>query len=678
MIFRAILAGLLVLIAGLMPAAARPLTPQDLVTLRRVSSPAVSPDGATVVYALRETDLAADRGRFDLFIVDLNRPGAAPVRLLPGPNTNETDPAFGPDGRIWFLSDRSGSTQLWHVSVAGSRPVQATRLPRDVAGFRLSPRGDRVAVWLDERKDCDRPVCSPTAADPKASGRAYSQLFVRHWDRWTDGTRSRLLALPIARGVAGAPVWVSRGLDGDVPSKPFGGAEEVAWSPDGRTLYFALREAGRTEAWSTNLDIFAVPVDGARKPANLTAANKATDTLPAVSPDGRWLAWVAMTRPGYESDRQVIQLRNLANGRTRALTADWDRSVDTLTWAPDSSGLYVTAQDHFDRPLFRVDLAGGPPRRLSGDGSVGAVVPLAGGDVLTLIDSLTAPADLYRIGADGGATRLTAVNADKLDGVDLPTATRFSFTGAEGATVWGYAVKPAGLAAGTRAPVAYLIHGGPQGSFGNGWSYRWNPAVFAGAGYGAVMVDFHGSTGYGQAFTDAINQDWGGKPLADLKAGLDAAVRQFDWLDGDRACALGGSYGGYMANWIAGQWPDRFRCLVTHAGVFDARAMAFETEELWFDEWEHGGPYWERAEVYERANPVHFVDRWKTPMLVIHGERDFRIPYTQGLAAFTALQRRGVPSRLLIFPDENHWILRPQNSLQWHEEVLDWLARWTR
>jgi dipeptidyl aminopeptidase/acylaminoacyl peptidase len=385
-----------------------------------------------------------------------------------------------------------------------------------------------------------------------------------------------------------------------------------------------------------------------------------------------------MARPGYESDRQVVHLRDLGNGRTRVLAGDWDRSVDALAWAPDGSGLYVTAQDHFDHPLFRIDLAGGPPRRLTEDGSVGAVVPLAGGDVLAVIDSLTQPADLYRIGAAGAPARLTAVNADKLADIDLPTATRFSFTGAEGATVWGYVVKPTGLAAGARAPIAYLIHGGPQGSFGNGWSYRWNPAVLAGAGYGAVIVDFHGSTGYGQAFTDAINQDWGGKPLTDLKAGLAAAVRQFDWLDGDRACALGGSYGGYMTNWIAGQWPDRFRCLVTHAGVFDARAMAFETEELWFDEWEHGGPYWERAEVYERANPVHFVDRWKTPMLVIHGERDFRIPYTQGLAAFTALQRKGVPSELLVFPDENHWVLKPKNSKQWYQTVLGWLDRWLK
>ena len=239
-------------------------------------------------------------------------------------------------------------------------------------------------------------------------------------------------------------------------------------------------------------------------------------------------------------------------------------------------------------------------------------------------------------------------------------------------------VKPAGLAADAKAPVALLIHGGPQGSFNNSWSYRWNPQSWAGHGFAVVTVDFHGSTGYGQAFTDSINQDWGGKPLEDLKLGLVTATTKYGWLDGDRACALGGSYGGFMTNWIAGQWPDRFKCLVTHAGIFDARGMAYSTEELWFDEWEHGGTYHDRPEEYERWNPVRFVDKWQTPMLVIHGEKDFRIPYAQGLSAFTALQRRGVASRLVMFPDENHWVLKPANSLQWHREVFGWMDRWLK
>ena len=276
----------------------------------------------------------------------------------------------------------------------------------------------------------------------------------------------------------------------------------------------------------------------------------------------------------------------------------------------------------------------------------------------------------------GRPARLTNVNADRLAGIDMPTVTRFSFTGANGDTVHGYAVRPYGATG--KVPIAFMVHGGPQGSSNDSWSYRWNPAVFAGAGYGLVAVDFHGSTGYGQAFTDAIRANWGGWPLDDLKAGLKAATDKFGWLDAGNACALGASYGGYMMNWIEGQWPDRFKCIVQHDGVSDARAMAYETEELWFDEWEHGGKsYFEDPQAFEKWNPVNYVAAWKTPMLVITGEKDFRIPYTQGLASFTALQRRGIPSRLLVNADENHWVLKPRNSRQWYGEVLGWMDRWT-
>jgi len=293
-------------------------------------------------------------------------------------------------------------------------------------------------------------------------------------------------------------------------------------------------------------------------------------------------------------------------------------------------------------------------------------------------ESALEPGDLWRWDTNGKSTRLTNANAAKLAGVDMPQVTRFNFKGANGDTVWGIAMRPAGLAPAAKAPAVLLVHGGPQGSFGDSWSFRWNPAVWTGHGYATVSVDFHGSTGYGQGFTDAINKDWGGKPLTDLKNGLKAATDRFDYIDAENVCAAGGSYGGYMMNWIEGNWPDRFKCIVQHDGVFDARAMAYETEELWFDEYEHGGhPYYEAAAEYERWNPVNFVDKWKTPQLVITSEKDFRIPYTQGLAAFTALQRREIPSRLVIFPDENHWVLKPKNSLQWHSEVFGWLDKWT-
>lgn len=667
------------LIAGLgATAQARPLTINDVVSLSRIGGADVSPDGRWLVWDQRETDMAANKGRTDLWRLDLTKKGAMPEKLAADPAKSESGPAFSPDGQwVFFTADNSGKTAVWRVAIAGGAPELVA--DQDVSGFKISPAGDKLLVWAD------RPVGAKSLADTKAdakggSARTYDQYFVRHWDTWSDGQRSQPFVLPLVNGKAsgdGTPLVGA--LVGDAPSKPYGDGSEFAWSKDGKTVYFTLREAGKAEPLSTNLDIFAVAADGSAAPVNLTKANEGTDTLPTVSPDGKWLAYVAMARPTYEADRQVVQLRNLATGETKALTEGWDRSVGSLAWSKDGKTLYVTAQDTGEEPVFAVSVATGKPTRLTGDGYAGSVLVTPKGYIYTL-NSLTAPSDFYAATGVKAAkpTRLTWVNKDKLAGIDMPTAEHISFKGANGDTVWAYVMKPAGLAEGAKAPMAFLVHGGPQSSFGNGWSYRWNPALFAGAGYGAVMVDFHGSTGYGQTFTDAINKDWGGKPLEDLKAGFAAVTAKYSWLDGSKACAAGGSYGGYMMNWIAGQWPDGFKCLVTHAGVFDARAMAYETEELWFDEWEHGGPYYEVPANYEKWNPVNHVTAWKTPMLVLHGEKDFRIPYTQGIAAFTAAQRRGIESRLVVYPDENHWILKPKNSIQWYTEVLGWMDKHTK
>ena len=657
-----------------LPALARPFTASDMVGLDRISAPAVSPDGKWLAYQVRTTDLVGNRGRTDLYLLELDKAAAQPRLIASSPDHNESAPAFSPDGAsLYYLSNASGDDQLWRVPAAGGDATQVTKAPGGISGFLLSPGGDKVALWAD------RPVGAKTLDDAKSAappsagtGRVYDQLFVRHWDSWADGQRSQIFVMPLGGGKA---VSVMGQLVGDSPSKPFGGAEEIAWSRDGRNLFFALREAGRIEALSTNLDIFSVAADGSAAPINLTDANDATDTLPAVSPDGQWLAYAAMKRPGYESDRLVLMLRNIATGQVRALTEGWDRSVGSIAWAADGKSLLVTADDVLDHPVFRVDAASGKVTRLTQAGHVASVTPLPAGGFVYALDSIQAPADFWKMPAKGKAVRLSSVNRDKLAGVDDVSVQRFSFRGANGDTVWGQIVKPKGASG--KLPVAYLVHGGPQGSFNDSWSYRWNPKAFAAHGYAAVTVDFHGSTGYGQAFTDSINKDWGGKPLEDLKLGLAAAAAQDAQVDAGNACALGASYGGYMMNWIAGQWPDGFKCLVQHDGVFDARAMAYETEELWFDEWEHGGPYYEKPDEFEKWNPVHHVTKWKTPMLVVTGEKDFRIPYTQGLAAFTALQRRGVPSKLLVFPDENHWVLKPRNSLQWYDEALGWLDKWT-
>ena len=660
---------------------ARPMTAQDLATMRRIAAPVAAPDGTWIAYQLRETDLEANKGRTDLWLLNIGAKGAAPVKIASVADKNEHDPKFSPDGKfLYYLSNASGGDQVWRVALPAGTPEQVTSLSADVAGFSLAPTGGSIAIWGDRPLVCRDFDCSTVRMANTAigSGRTYDQLFVRHWDEWEKpNERSRLYVIPLAAGKAtGNGVSVVGELIGDTPSKPFGGGEEIAWAPDGKTIYFTLREAGRIEPTSTNMDIFAAPADGSAAPVNLTDANDATDTLPAVSPDGKFLAYVAMKRPAYEADRQVVQLREIATGKTRALTEGWDRSVGSLAWAADGKSLLVTAQDTLDDPVFRVDAASGKVTRLTGAGTAGNVTPLPDGGAILTVNSVQAPDDLYRMSKVGKLTRLTSVNADKLADLDPVTVQRFSFAGAQGDTVWGQIVKPA--AAKGKLPVAFLVHGGPQGSFSDGWSYRWNFGLFAAPGYAAVTVDFHGSTGYGQAFTDAITGDWGGKPLEDLKLGLAAAGAKDPQVDTANACALGGSYGGYMMNWIEGNWPDQFKCIVQHDGVFDARAMAYETEELWFDEWEHGGKtYYEDPQAYEKWNPVNHVTAWKTPMLVIHGANDFRIPDTQGLAAFTALQRRGIDSRLLHFPDENHWVLKPRNSMQWYHEVFAWMAKYT-
>ena len=654
------------------PLAARPMTATDMHSMRRLGSPEVSRDGRYAVFTISTTDWAKNKRVNTLSLLDLTKPGAEPQPIAGAQNGH--DAVFGPDGSLWFLMASGDQDQLFRMRIGG-KPVQVSSFKGDIGGFRIAPSGDRVVVWADRDLRCHDLNCVGLPEKPKTgSGRTYDQLFIRHWDTWAEpGVKSRLFTFPVGGGkLAGTGVPIEGDLVGDTPSKPFGGSEEIAFSPDGRAVYFALREAGRIEPLSTNLDIFRAPSDGSAPPVNLTAANHATDNLPAVSPDGRTLAYAAMKRPGYESDRMVVQLRDLATGQVRALTEGFDRSVGSIEWSRDGRSLLVTADDTLEHPVFRVDVATGQVTRLTADGHYDNVKALPGGAVLATMNSIAAPDDLYRI--DGSrVTKLTDINRELLSQLDPITFTKFSFKGANGDTVWGWTLKPVTK---RTLPIAFLVHGGPQGSFSDSWSYRWNPRLFISPGYAAVSIDFHGSTGYGQAFTDAIRQNWGGWPLEDLKLGLAYATARDPQLDAANACALGGSYGGYMMNWIEGMWPDRFKCIVQHDGVFDARAMAYETEELWFDEWEHGGhPYYEAPEEFEKWNPVNHVSAWKTPQLVITSENDFRIPYTQGIAAFTALQRRNIPSRLLIFPDENHWVLKPKNSVQWYDEVLGWMRR---
>lgn len=655
-----------------------PFTVDDLVRLQRVADPALSPDGRTVVFSVRETDMVANRGRTDLWSLDLATKGAQPRRLTTHPE-NDSAPEWSADGReIYFLSTRSGSSQVWRLPANGGEAIQVTALPVEVGTFRLASNSARIAVTLDVFPDCPDLACSGQRAGekPKDSGQAFDRIFVRHWDTWSNGSISQLFVLNLSNGAATDPVSVSAALDADVPSKPFGDASEYTFTPDGSKLVFSARLKGKSEPWSTNFDLYEVAVDGGGL-RNLTENNPAWDTQPVFSRDGTQLAWRAMDRAGFEADRFHIVIDDLKTGQRRELTRDWDRSVDGMAFSNDGKTLYVTT-DHFGQhPLWAVDVKTGKPTMLTGPGRVESF-SVGEKEIVMATSSLKSPAELQALTIKGGDLRaLPRINAAAFSQLKLGEPEQFTFAGANGETVYGYAMKPANFKPGAKYPVAFIVHGGPQGSFGNSWSYRWNPQTYAGAGYASVFIDFHGSTGYGQAFTDSISQDWGGKPLEDLQKGLATALESYPWLDGSRMCALGASYGGYMMNWMAGNWNEPFKCFVTHAGIFDVRAMAYSTEELWFDEWERGGPPFEVPENVEKHNPVNHVKQWSKPMFVIHGLKDYRVPYAQGISAFTLLQRRGIPSRLLIFPDENHWILKPNNSIRWHREVEHWLSQWT-
>jgi len=657
-------------------AGAAPFRPEDLVVLRRISDPQVSPDGRYVAFVQRDTDLAANGARTTLWLLALAA-GARPQQLT-DPGGGDSSPRWAPDSRtLYFLSTRSGSQQVWRLMLSGAEARRVTDFPLDVGSLRVSPLGKLLAVSMEVLADCPTLSCTRQRLDArakdKAGARIYDRLFVRHWDRWSDDTRSHLFTVPAdAPTPTTAAVDVMRGFDADVPGKPFGTDEDFAFSPDGRTLVFSARMAARSEAWSTNFDLFQVPVDGSTAPVNLTANNPASDAQPVFLANGD-LAWLAQERPGFESDRFHIMLRPAHGAAARALTGGWDRSVQHLGATPDGRALLGVVDELGQRVLYRIDPRSGATTRLTSSGFVEGFS--AGAErVVFARAALGSPADLFSVSLRGGeAERLTDVNHDLLAARHMSEYQQFSFRGWNDQTVYGYVVKPWGFEPDRRFPIAFVVHGGPQVSMSNLWTYRWNAQVFAGGGYAVVMIDFHGSPGYGQAFTDSISHDWGGKPLVDLQKGLAAALEQFPWLDGDRVCALGASYGGFMMNWIEGNWPDRFRCIVNHDGVFDQRMMYYATEEIWFPEWEFGGPYYENPQGYEQFNPVDFVTKWRTPMLVIHGEQDFRIPYSQGIAAFTAAQRRGIESRLLMFPQENHWVLKPADSLLWYHTVLEWL-----
>ncbi|WP_335911710.1 MULTISPECIES: S9 family peptidase [Shewanella] len=656
-----------------------PFTVQDLVKLNKLHSAAVSNDGTKLIYGLKK--VTDDGSSSDLYLLDLSDKHATPKQLTSAPGT-EHDVAFSSDDKqVYFIAARDGSSQLYRLPLDGGEAQAVSDLPLGIDGYKLSADGKQVVMSIRVFPECDTLECSKAKfdkeAERKSTGREYDQLMVRHWDTWSDHARNHLFVAQLENGKLGKPVDVTQGLDTETPPKPFSGMEEVTFSPDGKYIVYSAKAPSKDQAWTTNYDLWQVPVTGG-KAKNLTEDNQAWDAQPVFSADGRYLAYLAMKKPGFEADRYRIMLKDTVTGQSKEVAPMWDRSPASLSFGKDNNTLYVTAQDLGQVSVFAINTQFGDVRAIYNDGS-NSLVGLAGDRLIINHKSLVEPGDLYSINMEGqNLTRLTEVNKAKLDKVKFGEFEQFSFKGWNNEEVYGYWLKPANFQKGKQYPVAFLVHGGPQGSFGNSFSFRWNPQLWAGAGYAVVMVDFHGSTGYGQAFTDSISLDWGGKPLEDLQKGLAAVAKQQKWIDADNACALGGSYGGYMMNWIQGNWNDGFKCLVNHAGLFDMRSMYHVTEELWFPEHEFGGSYEQAKDLYEKFNPANYVENWKTPMLVIHGEKDFRVPYGQGLAAFSYMQRNNIPSELLIYPDENHWILNPNNLEQWYAKVLGWMDRWTK
>ncbi len=662
------------------PAAAKGLTIDDMLAMQRVGAPVVSPDGKSVAFTVRDTDYEANRGRLDIWTATVD---GASIRRITTHAENDSDPAWSPDGTsLYFLSARTGSSQVWRISLSGGEPEQVTKLATDINGYDLFPDGKRMVlaidVWPGAKTLGDSIKHDEDKAKSKSKARVYENLLFRHWDQWEDGKYSHLFVWtpPDLGGKADDARDLMSAQTTDSPTHPFGGMEEVDISPDGKTIAFVIRNSGKANAYQTNTDVFLIPADGRTKPVNVTADNKAYDFQPVFSPDGKSLAIRQMKRPVFEADRERLSIIDVATRKTRVVTEAWDRSVGGIAWSADGKTIVTDTANLGHQALFSIDVATGKEKLLVEKGTnSGAAV--AKDRIVFMRDTLKLPGELFTSKPDGSDMRqLTHFNDARVAKIQFGEYEQFTFKGAKNETVYGFVMKPAGYTGG-KVPVAFLIHGGPQGSFGDHFHYRWNPQTYAGRGYAAVFIDFHGSTGYGQAFTDSISGDWGGAPYEDLMLGLDAALAKFNFLDKTKVVALGASYGGFMINWINGH-TDRFKALVCHDGNLDERMAYYDTEELWFPEWDHGGLPWEKPENYTKHNPIDHVKNWKTPTLVIHGALDYRVVDTQGMSTFTALQRKGVPSKFIHFPDENHWVLKPQNSKLWHEEVLGWLDRWTK
>jgi dipeptidyl aminopeptidase/acylaminoacyl peptidase len=660
------------------------MTVEDLLAVQGVSGMRLSPDGKMAVYTVSVLDRSSGKSNSDLWLLEIGK-GAAPKQLTTS-SASDSEPVWTPDGSsICFVSRRSGSAQIWQIPLSGGEARQVTKLPIDVTnGPVMSPDGKMVAFSAQVypgKSPKETAEEEKKRSENKSSVKTFDSLMIRHWDTYDDGKRSHIFVADLATGEARD---LAPGLTVNTPPAPFGGSSDYTFSADSKSVVFTA-EPLKNQAWSTNTDLWQVPVAGGDL-KNLTEANEGADAQPSFSPDGRYLAYVRQIRAGFEADLWVLTVLDLKSGELRELTRSLDRPVHEFSWTFAGSTLLAGIENEGNQDVFRIDPAGSTsPKLLFGGRGVHSAIQsaTANGTIVYIRSDAAAPAEIFfsRVPAEGPVVtkRITTHNDDLIAQLDLNEPESFEFKGADDTMVQGWITRPPGFDASKKYPVLFLIHGGPQGAWNNVWHARWNSALFAAPGYVVVAVNPRGSTGFGQKFTDQISRDWNGRVYTDLMNGLDYALKQYPFMDADRVGAAGGSYGGYMVNWIAGQ-SDRFKCLISHAGVWDLPSMYGTTEELWFAEWEFGGPPWEKEfwEGYVSQSPSTFAGNIKTPVLVTHGSLDYRVPETQGFGLFTALQRRGVPSRLVLFPDENHWILKMENRRVWWNEMHSWLKTYLK
>jgi len=667
------------------PAAAqqprRPMTIPEFITLDRPGEPAISPDGRWVAYNVTTTSLEQNRRRTDLWLAA--RDGSAAPRRISGDSLGGSSATWSPDGaRIAFVTTRGGTPQIWTFEVASGRSTQVTRLSNGADGPRFSPDGRSIAFVSDVYADCRDEACNQQRAAQAernpSRARTYDGLLFRHWTVWEDGLRSHLFV--VAADGAGPARDLLAGVDTDVPVPPFGGREEYGWSPDGRTIVYTTKLPTRDQAWTTNNDVYTVPAAGGT-PALVSANMGGADQDAQFSLDGTKLAWISQQRAGFESDRWRLMEKDLATGAVREVPRSWDYNILEFAYLPGGDFMAVTEKRGRHEMLHIVGASGDVHEILTDmDPSGMSVSAPAGGAIRAAFvsDASDKPADVYVMTIDHRnpepVRNISRLNTAFLAQVAMNPARQVGWIGADGDSVFGWLLTPPGFDPNRKYPLLVLIHGGPQGAWLDQFHGRWNTQLFAAPGYVVLAPNPRGSTGYGQRFTDQISRDWGGRVYTDIMNGVDMAAR-LPYVDSTRMAAAGGSYGGYMVNWIAGH-TDRFKALISHAGVFNLESEAGATEELWFPDWEYGGPYWYDRTDYERWSPNRFVRNFRTPTLVIHGALDYRVLDTEGLQMFTALQRMNVPSRLLFFPDEGHWVTKPANQQVWWSTVQEWLARY--